>query len=386
MAAKTVKLQVSDTQPFERLVMVHDAFGGVFDLKPYEVCFVGKVHAQSSNTPLFKYSSIRDTSVMVDEASGWVRVSLPREKLDKIRETHYSISLRERATGVYIPLLEGTLQRKASNDDAEGFSFYIDGDHVSVEALKTVDPELLRGPPGPPGDKGDRGEKGEDGKDGVGFKGDKGDKGEKGEDGERGPRGFVGDTGPIGPMPRHQIRDDEIRFEIEEGVWGPWIDLGKAIAKLLKAKVSVALGAGGGGGGSGNGAPGPAGEDGRSAVASFLTVAVEDIIAGTPVNVFDNAGVLSSRKATALYYEARVTGYAADDVTSGESLVVELAPYSVKGMGLVVGDVYLSEAPGEFTNIAPTSIGSIRQRIGFAISDSEVILVPLAEAILRESD
>lgn len=43
--------------------------------------------------------------------------------------------------------------------------------------------------------------------------------------GPTGPRGQEGKRGPIGPMPRHQWDGTELRFEIEPGKWGAWVDL-----------------------------------------------------------------------------------------------------------------------------------------------------------------
>lgn len=33
-----------------------------------------------------------------------------------------------------------------------------------------------------------------------------------------------GEPGPIGPMPKHQVRNGEVRFEQPDGLWGPWIE------------------------------------------------------------------------------------------------------------------------------------------------------------------
>lgn len=72
-------------------------------------------------------------------------------------------------------------------------------------------PQGERGPVGPVGPKGDRGLQG--------LTGAPGPIGEKGEKGEK------GDQGDLGPMPKHQISNGEIRFEIEPGVWGKWINM-----------------------------------------------------------------------------------------------------------------------------------------------------------------
>ena len=40
-----------------------------------------------------------------------------------------------------------------------------------------------------------------------------------------GPRGEPGTQGPIGPMPRHEWDGTKLRFEIQPGQWGEWVDL-----------------------------------------------------------------------------------------------------------------------------------------------------------------
>ena len=40
-----------------------------------------------------------------------------------------------------------------------------------------------------------------------------------------GARGLKGEAGPIGPMPRHEWDGTKLRFEIDVGVWGEWVDL-----------------------------------------------------------------------------------------------------------------------------------------------------------------
>ena len=102
----------------------------------------------------------------------------------------------------------------------------------------------LPGPQGEPGKDGERGPRGEPGKDGK--PGEPGPKGEPGKDGERGPKGDPGkdgERGDIGPMPKHQWRKTELRFELEPGKWGKWVDLKGDPGKSGR----VVIGAGGGG-------------------------------------------------------------------------------------------------------------------------------------------
>lgn len=57
------------------------------------------------------------------------------------------------------------------------------------------------------------------------MQGPRGEIGIQGKQGEIGPRGPQGPRGPIGPMPRHEWDGTELRFEIEPGVWGAFVDL-----------------------------------------------------------------------------------------------------------------------------------------------------------------
>lgn len=97
------------------------------------------------------------------------------------------------------------------------------------------------GPQGLPGVDGENGRDGRDGRDGQqgipgrdGRDGKDGTNGRDGKDGEPGPMGRTGPRGEMGTpgedglpgaTPRHEWRGTEIRFEIEPGVWGDWVDL-----------------------------------------------------------------------------------------------------------------------------------------------------------------
>lgn len=85
---------------------------------------------------------------------------------------------------------------------------------------------------GPVGPKGDPGVPGAEGP--VGSPGERGPEGPQGPVGKAGPQGLKGDPGTnglqgsdgeAGPMPKHEIRDGEIRFEIKPGKWGRWIKI-----------------------------------------------------------------------------------------------------------------------------------------------------------------
>lgn len=70
------------------------------------------------------------------------------------------------------------------------------------------------------------GRDGEHGKQGIqGLRGKDGLQGIQGLPGNNGTDGKDGETGPIGPMPRHEWRGTELRFEIQPGKWGKFVDL-----------------------------------------------------------------------------------------------------------------------------------------------------------------
>lgn len=90
-------------------------------------------------------------------------------------------------------------------------------DNLPLEELLQPGPE---GKQGPKGEKGDKGGKGDPGIPGEGRLGPSGPPGPRGV---AGPRGEPGDTGS---MPKHQTKNGEIRFEIDENTWGKWIKIG----------------------------------------------------------------------------------------------------------------------------------------------------------------
>ncbi len=107
---------------------------------------------------------------------------------------------------------------------------------TSFEKLSSLPFPKLKGKDGIKGPQGLAGIRGLEGLSGaqgiIGLKGERGDVGPQGDrgptghTGSLGPPGEAGDIGPIGPMPKHQLNGDQIRFELEDGAWGKWINLG----------------------------------------------------------------------------------------------------------------------------------------------------------------
>jgi len=127
---------------------------------------------------------------------------------------------------------------RSSNKPIEGRRVVLDlGELASFKGEPGTDG--IKGEKGEKGDKGDRGDQGIQGVQGAkgerGEKGDKGDRGEsgaKGAKGDKGDAGAKGDTGDRGETPRHEVKDDKIRFFQAGGFWGEWIDL-KGTTKIV---------------------------------------------------------------------------------------------------------------------------------------------------------
>ena len=105
--------------------------------------------------------------------------------------------------------------------------------HINVEEFRAFRLKKRIGPIGPQGPSGFRGLEGPPGSSGlVGIRGEKGDQGPEGVRGVQGltgvpgPKGEHGNIGLTGAMPKHELRGDSIRFELEDGTWGKWINLG----------------------------------------------------------------------------------------------------------------------------------------------------------------
>lgn len=114
------------------------------------------------------------------------------------------------------------------------------------------------------------------------------------------------------------------------------------------------------------------GSSGRSMVAS------ETIAAGDLVNVWADADTSKVRKADASDPGKRAHGFAPAGITSGASGVVTLREGELTGLsGLTIGaQYYLSDTtPGGISNIGPVTVSNIVQRVGVALSATELSFV-----------
>lgn len=111
-------------------------------------------------------------------------------------------------------------------------------------------------------------------------------------------------------------------------------------------------------------------------------IAGENLDDGDYVYIYFNAGELRTKKAVASNWKLGTSniadGFVLEAVIAGESIDVYLIGINDKLSDLTVGEpYYLSETvPGGVTLTPPESSGSIIQRVGVAVSDSELMYNP----------
>ena len=96
--------------------------------------------------------------------------------------------------------------------------------------------------------------------------------------------------------------------------------------------------------------------------------ATENLSAGDFVNIYDNAGAVSVRKADNATTTKYANGYVKLAVTSGATAVVYMEGGNDTLTGLATGTRYYLGVTGGFTTTPPTAAGSIIQPLGIAIS------------------
>jgi len=106
-------------------------------------------------------------------------------------------------------------------------------------------------------------------------------------------------------------------------------------------------------------------------------VASEALSAGNLVNVWDDSGTLKIRKADATTAGKEANGYVLASVSSGASGVTYFEQVITGLSSLTLGAVYyLSTTAGGITTTPPSGSGNVVQRIGRAISATEVLFQP----------
>lgn len=103
--------------------------------------------------------------------------------------------------------------------------------------------------------------------------------------------------------------------------------------------------------------------------------ASENLSAGDYVNIFDDGGTLSVRKADANSADKQADGYVLDAVviTTSVDALVYFEDFNNQISGKTPGAIqYLSTTPGATQETAPTGAGKIVQILGKAVSATEM--------------
>jgi hypothetical protein len=100
--------------------------------------------------------------------------------------------------------------------------------------------------------------------------------------------------------------------------------------------------------------------------------ASENLAAGDYVNVHNSSGA-RVRKADAAAAGKPAHGFVLSAVTSGNNATVYTDGINTQVSGMTPGEVYLSTTAGLGTGTAPSAAGNVVQRIGTAVSATEVV-------------
>lgn len=101
-------------------------------------------------------------------------------------------------------------------------------------------------------------------------------------------------------------------------------------------------------------------------------VASEALAAGDFVSIWNDAGTAKVRKADATTAGKEAHGFVLAAVSAGASAEVYFEGTNTQCSGLTPGAQFLSTTAGRCASTAPTGSGNVVQRIGFALSATEV--------------
>ena len=101
-------------------------------------------------------------------------------------------------------------------------------------------------------------------------------------------------------------------------------------------------------------------------------VTSESLVAGDYVNIYDNAGVFTARKADATVAGKEARGFVLAAVTSPAAALVYFQGSNNQVTGQTAGEVWLSTTPGLGVATPPTAVGNRVQSIGVATSATSV--------------
>jgi hypothetical protein len=103
-----------------------------------------------------------------------------------------------------------------------------------------------------------------------------------------------------------------------------------------------------------------------------IITASEALSAGNWVNVWSNAGVWNVRKADATTVGKEAHGFVLAAVANAASATVYFEGINNQVSGMTPGNVFLGTTAGAGTNTCPSTSGNVAQRLGVALSATEV--------------
>lgn len=104
--------------------------------------------------------------------------------------------------------------------------------------------------------------------------------------------------------------------------------------------------------------------------------AVGALAAGDFVNIYNNGGVPSCRKADASSPTTIAHGFVLSAVATGANATVYFEGNNGAVTGQTAGKVFLSATAGLATSVAPTAAGEVVQCIGIAVSTTQINFEP----------
>lgn len=106
------------------------------------------------------------------------------------------------------------------------------------------------------------------------------------------------------------------------------------------------------------------------------------IAAGDFVNIFDNGGTPSIRKADANAVGTIAHGFVLEAIADGATGTVYFEGSNTAVTGQTVGNTFLSTTAGLATNTAPSGTGELVQKLGVAVSATQINFEPSTPILL----
>lgn len=108
-----------------------------------------------------------------------------------------------------------------------------------------------------------------------------------------------------------------------------------------------------------------------------ILVASENLAAGDKVNIWNDAGTAKARKADATTAGKEANGFVLAAVSLGNNATVYFDGTNTQLSGLTPGAVYyLATVAGQITTTPPSGSGNVVQRVGRALSATELSFEP----------